>query len=269
MYRPVSLRVMPEGLACADGNREERVTFTTRVTCQPKEWPGCRMLIAWASMRQAYSDVEVSERQRGKPYVWILRLRTDIVFFEDLRIEGLDPRFVYLPSGGMGMSILSRFTNDHFFACPRDLCYPYFSLLDLWESPLCDPTGAAPPGVFATVVANDTLTPNVLPTEAYSIPAVPDRRMHTEWFILARYSKDGACLKKDGVPLDQNTCGLVREFDLPYALARGSESNGFLECSLNLRDSWTWRPETHGRIEKAFSACQVNSKEYETLGRTE
>lgn len=257
VYRPVSFRVVNESLACAE---KDDTQFKTRMPCQPQEWPGCRMLIAWESMRDGYADVEASERKRGKPYAWILRLRTDIVFFDYLRIERLNPRFVHLPtSDAMNKAEYARFTNDHFFACPRDLCYPYFSLLDLWESPLCDPTGNAPPGIFGKVDhETGTLTPNVIPTKAYSIPIVPPGVKFTEWYILARYSKDGACLPDDGVSMDQDTCGLIHEFELLYALKSGGELIDRMRCHplermVNQSDRHT---KSKRRLEDALKDCQ-------------
>jgi hypothetical protein len=82
----------------------------------------------------------------------IIRLRTDLVFFEPLPTpHTLSTSHAHVPSGGCTYAPLARWTNDHLFVCPRGLCHPYFELLELWTSPQCDPTEAAPLGIFASV----------------------------------------------------------------------------------------------------------------------
>ena len=235
--------------------------------CEPKprgRW--LPVLVAWVGIRRAYEDIEASERRRGRQYEWILRLRTDVVYFEDLAVEALDARFVHLPSGGMAASEDTRFTNDHLFICPRRLCRAYFYLTELWESPLCDASGRSVPGIFANVTHDGTLTPNAPATRAYSVPpqypAMPmglsNHIVFAEWYILARYSANGRC----AVPLRQSTCGLVHEFDLAYTIARGDDRSGHLDCCATLRSGWRTTSAAWPRIDRLYPTCQRLSQSY-------
>eukprot|EP00316_Scyphosphaera_apsteinii_P023685 CAMPEP_0119300850 /NCGR_PEP_ID=MMETSP1333-20130426/2738_1 /TAXON_ID=418940 /ORGANISM="Scyphosphaera apsteinii, Strain RCC1455" /LENGTH=334 /DNA_ID=CAMNT_0007302757 /DNA_START=74 /DNA_END=1074 /DNA_ORIENTATION=+ len=244
-FNPVQLRFIS-----ANEDNAPRVRH-----CQIKSYVGGRMLAAWMGIRHAYEDVVKSESRRGQPYAWIMRLRTDTVLLQDVPVLSWDKDFVYIPGGGMNANVYARFTNDHLFFCPRPLCRPYFHLLELWESPLCDKTGKAPIGVFASNLSS-RLVPNVLPTRPFSVPP-PRKPPYHQWYILARYSLDGDC---SSVPKERLNaiCGLVHEIDIPYVLARGNEEAGVLVCDYNLL-AWVRLPPA---VREAYSNCQTQSEKY-------
>jgi len=93
------------------------------------------------------------------------------------------------------------------FLCPRHLCRPYFELLELFEH--CD--DRAPPlhEWFGQPLLNHS---------------VPPAWVVAEEFILARYN-GGQLLASS-----QSDCGLIREMDYNYAIARGNSSRGWIQC---------------------------------------
>lgn len=86
-------------------------------------------------------------------------MRTDLVYFAPIPLvtsattrAPLSESFVYVPAGGMTWVASFRCMNDQAFLCPRHLCRPYFRLLELWTSPLCNatvPTSTATMGATA------------------------------------------------------------------------------------------------------------------------
>ena len=98
------------------------------------------VLTHWKAIRRVYDTIVGFEDDRGQKFAWIIRIRPDLVFLTDVRLNGLGSS-PYVPFGDMWVSGLQSCLNDHVFACPREQCRPYFSTLELWESKHC--TGSA------------------------------------------------------------------------------------------------------------------------------
>jgi hypothetical protein len=267
-YKPVNMRTIPN-MEAAELN----------LTCETETTGAKYALVQFVGVRVAYWDVLKSEQQRGKQYGWIVRLRTDLVFFEPLTVHGLDSNLAHIPSGGMSSWTQAKWTNDHFFVCPRHLCKPYFTLLDLWFSDNCvasvttqtsndgaagtgrPPThnsSLAPSGVFATNHTPDGhIEANEVPSYNYTIPsAFP---FFSEWYILVRYSLDGRCALD--LPENATTCDLMHEFDPPaYTIARGTEYSWRLDCSYTLSNN-TWRSSqtVWPHMNACFEVCEQQS----------
>ena len=117
LYRPISLRAMNITTNMLDLMR-----------CPIPGLSARRVLVAWIGIREAFTDLQQREAKRGFSYAWVLRLRTDVVYFKRISVHNLDPTYVYLPRGGMTVMPRARFANDHLFICPRGLCPAYFNL---------------------------------------------------------------------------------------------------------------------------------------------
>lgn len=143
-YTPVHLEMMEESpleLRCTPWNSHDSVSwrneFGGRSCPKATAWRD-EVLLQWIAVRRAYRHVEDHERRRGRAYRWLLRTRTDIVWLQPLpRLQQLEPRFAYVPRGGMNRAPFAMCTNDHLFLCPRHLCRAYFELLEIFESPHC------------------------------------------------------------------------------------------------------------------------------------
>jgi hypothetical protein len=260
VYTPIAIRTI----------RKFSTTMDLNATCDSMT-PGPFVLntqgtlLQFIALHEVFQDVEQTERQRGVNYDWVIKLRTDLVFFEALSIRGLDSNFVHLPSGGMSGESTSRWTNDHIFVCPRHLCRAYYELLEIVQSPFCFGNGfnftntyGLPPGIYATSIGG-VLIPNGPPTYNYTIPSILGTRWNAAWYFLARYSVDG-CLPyttEERVADNITTCGLVHEFDIAYTLARGTETSGYLDCGYTLQAPGAWRETQHyyPRIQEAYREC--------------
>jgi len=264
VYRPVSFRTIKKSTSLDDIN----ATCDTLMLFGPFE-NAKGTLLQWIALRAAYQDVLQTEQQRGVSYDWIVKLRTDLVFFEAIPpVRGLDSTLVHLPSGGMSEDPNTRWTNDHLFLCPRHLCRAYYELLELWQSPLCSGDGFnftnrydLPAGIYAALMdtaSGRVLTPNGPPTYNYTIPSIMGSRFLVDWYIVARYSLDGCRTMSDEVRnSDNTTCGLVQEFDLAYTIARGSETAGYMDCDYTLTtQAWRASQRYYPRVQEAYSECE-------------
>jgi len=218
-------------------------------------------------LRAGYDLITEQERARGQPYEWILRTRTDVVLFADLgAMIATAPRDrVYAPRNGMNFFLSARCQNDLLFWCPRELCRPYFTLLEIFESPHCrgaaktlDATPLAVPSIFA-VPTNGTVVPNGkdgppqspywLPYAAQTGPACAredcsdacdgdaeclsrDIHFEAEFWWVARYSRGQRCSSFG----DRQCCGLIDDVPLPFALAQyAADGNpSLIDCSARM-----------------------------------
>jgi hypothetical protein len=203
-------RVVQPQAATAESLRkaefEARTSWYTRVFPQ------------WIGIREAYRMVVTAEGVRGKPYDWLLRTRSDIVYVMDVPIHALERSHAYVPVFGMNPSPAAACTNDHIFICPRHLCRPYFEMLELYESDQCK-------GSFANAswsAAFDGFgTGAWAPNEPYAIPTIPYGGA-AEWnAVLSRYSSGRQC---NAIKDDLTTCcGRIRENHPSFTLCWDSQ----------------------------------------------
>lgn len=163
VYAPKALRLLPHAIfkpPCSLATVEDRSA------------PG-HPLVQWLAIGACFELIAAAEAARGAQYDWVLRLRTDLVFFAAFPMPTNAER-VYLPSGGMSYRHWLRCCNDHMFLCPRRLCSPYEFLLRNFDRADCKPA----PGYSAGgdgVLEDGTLRPPPLKT------AVP-------WYVSRAYN---------------------------------------------------------------------------------
>lgn len=225
----------------------------------------------WFAIGKCYDAVEAVERESEGggsrfAYDWLLRIRTDMAFFDDVPLAlGLDPTFAYTLSNGMNSLPHYRCMNDHAFLCPRHLCRPYFKLTELWTSPYCthEPTHASRHGSTSTgrqkptssrpaAAASIFLDHNhaiqwadAPPAVAFALPTPPplnssnarSKRLTSQWYTFARYSE----AERAGAPCgateaSEQCCGLLREVAWPSSIGR-SRAEG-LDCVGRLSAPW-------------------------------
>ena len=210
-----------------------------------------RILQQWATIRFGYALIVEQEEARGAPYEWIVRTRTDVVFFDDLGALVARSRRdrVHMPRNGMSPSLSARCQNDLLFWCPRALCRPYFELLEVFESPHCrgashelDEDVHALPSVYAEGhVPNGADGP---PSEDYWLPfkaqagqmcyeGCGDRDIHyeAEFWLAARYSHGQRCRSWN----DTECCGLVEDHPfVAYATTQYHYVYGGRPAGMNL-----------------------------------
>ena len=199
------------------------------------------VLAQWYAIGQCYGTVEAAEQSGGWRYAWMLRVRTDLVYYSDVPLPStLSPKHAYVSSSGMTNDPLYRCMNDQIMLCPRGLCRPYFKLLELWTSPHCQ-AGSATDSIFATT-RTEPHGAQGPPEAAFTLPLPPPeaRRPHmsAQWYFFARYSlrKGAPCTAKQST---ERCCGLLREIAWPYSIARGRSS---LECQFRLAEYPARRP---------------------------
>ena len=183
---------------------------------------GQGLLLQWVGFSTCFDAVESTERNLGRSYDWIYRMRSDLSLHSRVpHIQALSASFVYVPAAGMTSTPSYRCMNDHFFVCPRALCRPYFRLLELWSSRYCMPTqrDAAYPkswDLAATRHAEKTTTtllPHGQPSETFELPYEPPHRLDAQWYFFARYSPGVICLAPQQVA---ECCGLIRLLPLSF-----------------------------------------------------
>lgn len=207
----------------------------------------------WVGIRGCFRLIEAAEARRATEYAWLLRLRTDMVLLSDIWLPPDAPTpahahaHAYVPAGGMSADYRFACMNDHLFACPRRLCAPYFTLLDVFANESC----AAPAAGH--------------PLEHGGRLRAPPARLSTQWYMFRLYGGGRELLDNVGAPagpaggagispreqphcsrrsastLGEHCCGELRELPLHYAIARCGKA---LECTKRLR--WTWRKELEG-----------------------
>jgi hypothetical protein len=98
-------------------------------------------LMQFVGIREAYHQMEERERERGRRYDWVYRTRPDMVYLAPAPFAqaGLLERAgaaesAYVLAGTDDGRPSHTCLNDMVFVCPRALCRPHFSLIELWES---------------------------------------------------------------------------------------------------------------------------------------
>lgn len=205
-YQPKRLKVISEA------QQQALLVYT----CPCKYQAAGRVLTQWANLKILYNMIEEQEFVRQKQYKWILRTRTDTVFLEPVVMNKFDADYAYLPRDGMNFDPRAMCQNDHFFACPRHLCSPYFNLINQFTgNSSCD---------------------QVKYPEQEQVSALQFPEIH----ILMQYNSGIIC---DATLDGQSCCGRLREFDLEYTLtghmraserAKGKERTA-LRCEYTLR----------------------------------
>ena len=207
-------------------------TVGCRLALQLDEY-GRAPMAQWVGIRGCYRLIEAAEARRASSYAWLLRLRTDMVLLSDISLPDATQPHAYVPAGGMSADFRFACMNDHLFVCPRRLCAPYFTLLDLFANASC----AAPAKGH--------------PLEEKGRLRAPPARLSTQWFVFRLYGggRDDSCAvcaaaqqphcsRRAAAALGERCCGTLRELPLHYAIARCGKP---LECTKRLR--WTWRKE--------------------------
>ena len=131
-----------------------------------------------------------------------------------------------------------RCSNDHLFLCPRKLCSPYSTLLRNFERSDCVPQPGFASGGNGVKEDGSLRPPPIISAIGYYI---------------SRAYNGTDC----GVPrlLHPKCCGRVREMGILYAIARGSDSFGFLICGDSLVGSW--RPDSIQQVDPLARSCAI------------
>eukprot|EP00929_Paragymnodinium_shiwhaense_P079244 TRINITY_DN41241_c0_g1_i3.p1 TRINITY_DN41241_c0_g1~~TRINITY_DN41241_c0_g1_i3.p1 ORF type:complete len:758 (-),score=117.89 TRINITY_DN41241_c0_g1_i3:234-2507(-) len=261
-YRPVALKLLDAKALEPRCGKDFQVSHENR-----------KVLLQWYGIGVCYGMVEEQEKKRGKQYTWLYRLRSDVVYFVDFLPEthlGINStENVYVPSGGMSNWTNFKCMNDHMIFCPRHLCRPYFTLLEVFESPHCVAASKSKvpnPGPEASCENRTAIVPAGFdgpPTEDYCLSAIPQgfhednrdkwqwdapkinkssndtlfffyaRKTTAQWYVVARYGGGLPC-----APLQRaaHCCGLIREVDWAYSIAR--VKNRTIECQQRLSEAW-------------------------------
>lgn len=218
-----------------------------------------------------FSQLELRQNFR---YAWMMRLRTDLVYYAD--VPPLSATHALVSASGMTADPLYRCMNDQVLICPRHLCRPYFRLLELWSSPHCNATAAQEPSIFAS-----TLEPHGMrgpPDAPFRMPLPPpeQRRKHmsAQWYFFARYSiRAGAPACKPREPTARCCGPFLREFAWPYSIARGRSS---LECQFRLAEyparkpsdlDAAHRPSFFANLSSHLLACRQMQIEWRRHGK--
>lgn len=126
-------------------------------------------------------------------YDWILRVRTDLVFFSPVPpLHALDRHAVYVPRSGKAANPRFAFMNDHVFICPRDKCAAYFHLFHLFQrcnaslplpsDPEYVPPPSTPPSPSSTMTGDGGSTPNF----SFHLNPPPEGQ-GPQWWFFRRY----------------------------------------------------------------------------------
>jgi hypothetical protein len=214
-------------------------------------------LIQWVGINVCYELVEKEERRRNARYSWVLKVRSDMVFMNDI-VPPADVGHVYVAEGGMARQGSVRCMSDHLFLCPRELCAPYFNLLDLFNRSDC----AAP---WSPAAARFYRAPN----GTVPLPPALGGLAVVGWYFASQYGGGGParsdCKSNSAVTctdsyagpqleanhnntseccrpsIQLSLCGRVRELSIFYAIARGTGNCSEIQCKLNLVDMWGTR----------------------------
>ena len=195
LYTPVSFSFQPDDwcASCVGLPDARNASFQP-----PYAYTGDpRSLPQFVTAAACFDAIEEREKVTKRQYTWIVRLRSDFVFYNDLRLEGLSRDHVYIPAAGMSEQLHVLCNNDQAFICPRSLCSPYFRHLELLKSEVAKVTHSAP--VFLSALRR------YIPGDHPPAVAEPMHPLHCRG-------------------------GQTRLFHLAFSLARGNKTHGGLQC---------------------------------------
>lgn len=249
-YAPVQLSLRND--TWCDVNCGSRGTLTRNLEHASAVCARCtRPLTQFIGIADCFNAVLHLEANASFKYAWIVRTRSDVVYYSSLRLP-LNKTFVYVPAAGMTNKKSIWCHNDHLFVCPRHLCRPYFTLLELWESPFSQSqkrsslnslntslqlVGATRVGADGWHVAHTTSPPR----HYFKMPPIPSS------FAL-RYTSAttaGAC-----------SSGILRPLDWAYSLARGNATHGGLVCGSKFNAWFDSRMAGASQARTIMSTCR-------------
>lgn len=152
------------------------------------------VLIQFVAIRRCYAMLVAAEQRRGQQYAYVMRLRTDILYMEDMPIAAIlkerGEQQVFVPQFGMGPPQRSnRCLNDHLFVCPRRMCRPLFELLEIFENPYCTENTVAGSIFFSSQSLER-------PPSAPFFLWHPPSSVSSQAYILARHSANATMIAK-------------------------------------------------------------------------
>ena len=283
-YFPTDLYLMPLQAMRLRCSQSLKRSCHEAEGCNPGHWTesGTRynlnsakkVLTQWLGIRESYRMVLRNEKQQARRYRWLLRTRTDLLFFEPVRLT-LPLDYVYVPFGGMSPSPKAACTNDHIFLCPRGLCRAYFELVELWDSEHCIDDAiqanqtARRASIFARRTTSGRLLPQGEPQGRFVTPKLPFEAIDAEWYFFARYNPAPAHVCTAS-PANEpaSCCGLIREFRFKYALVRRPpyELNAPL-CDTFLAALWRGSGLAAAENEAALTECKALSNSSGSTGQ--
>ena len=204
--------------------RLQRTRLTDRAPCPLAHHKGYvtdnfPVYTQWLGFETCYDMIGEREARRNLSFEWILRTRSDLVFFTNVSLP-TSLEYAYVPTGGMNPLSKARCFNDHLFLCPRALCAPYFRLLRLFRNASC----TAPAADLALVAGNETAA-------AAKLLAQPGDRLRPffyapQWYFFTAYN--GLQPSCASYPTASDACcGRLREIPLLYAVARPPGTDQF------------------------------------------
>jgi hypothetical protein len=189
-------------------------------------------LVQWRSIEACYDLVEHEERRRQVQYNWMIRVRTDVVFFQPITLPLNITSVVYVPGGGMARASWAKCCNDHMLICPRHLCAPYYRLLRNFENSSCKPPKAGGFGLQA-LQKDGTIQPPVVPSAV-------------SCYIKAAYGGSAG-----------GACGLVREFGALYAITHGVPYSSHLDLGCEGNLGLMWRRDAAQLVSSQARSCAM------------
>lgn len=168
-----------------------------------------RELMQFVSIQDCYEQIESMEESGNFRYDWIYRQRADILYISDVpSVSSLSLDDAYVSHGGMTDIPRYQCMNDHIFLCPRQLCRPYFRLLELYTSKYS--------------CSHEVSAPSVVPSGMDGPPISPFRLPYSDWIspqLIWHLRYNGStCVEGQS---DSECCGRLRElewhYDLPWS----------------------------------------------------
>jgi hypothetical protein len=250
-----------------------RCTMPLLVLPMREQLDSFKTLQQWVGMEHCYDEIGRAEQSRGEAYRWIVRVRTDAVFYRSVSLAALNETGVYVPLGGMSATHHMRCMNDHMFVCPRALCRPYFKLIELFVHAACRNSSSPDTRVH---VPTGLLAP---PTEPFVLPRqvrIARQRIRTaQWWFASRYGAKEWCRTPDvyTVPGQEvPCCGSLREYPWIYSLSRAPSKTALdihaqcvhLNCA---RVNHFWHPRSsvvypRGERSAVTKECAMREKEH-------
>lgn len=181
----------------------------------------------------------------AKKYKWIYRIRSDNVALQNVPLpSSLSTDYAHVPALSMSGEWFDLCANDDAFFCPRKLCRPYFTMLELWTSEYNvgnqtgeDDINESIPGGLAGP-----------PAQPYQLPHKDGVWLGDQFWFFARYGGHTCDSKTHEMP--DSCCGLLRPVEWYYV--QSSDKLGpCRECEMPCEYSFRGRHDDR--------ECQDNS----------